>query len=646
MPKARWQLPEDEKQNFDISSDGNKMRCRICHAEGKGAVGKWIQEKTVKTHLRTQTHQACARSKMQRPEQATIVAGRIDAAYMAAGLAEYQAARTSAHHGPNEILFPLVEPEPNHQPNAFKYAAELARMSQQCHEDEDEMLAEVEEVPEEGETIRDAYERLLLAALVRCHLLDEEEEGDVAIDPITSDEDDGVDELDVKVDGDLSPYPNQTMLLLDLIDNLPRCRFTNAQLSVVLHFAHRLGVPNVPTLKAFEPERVESMHGNIFYVNNIRDTVARDLANPAIASKLHFFPEDVETGTPISESWQPDRWKEFYPSQLTPMFSRGNKRFFINEVARCANGTYVIPLTLVMRQGVLWTNARAVGQNTTGDWDFLDKSLINFPVGELEWDYLELLTIFGNSTDKKMRWAPQAQAEVPDMPNPWRDKAKTANGEDCDIAILMVEIWQDDASGNVSKQYDPHLITCVRNLAIPGRLLQQDFHIHHVSSSQHASAGEEFAAVRDTINSTEADPIHCLNVHTQKPTAIVLRAPGLPADNPQQSIEASHIGCNANFPCCKCIWGGTTIQKTAPDVYHACHLPESVQRNANQIREHLGTQLKLACQGDAKSIKELQTETGTKDKVAQYWIDQALACFSQICDQAPDQSADEISAEV
>ncbi|KAJ7801414.1 hypothetical protein B0H14DRAFT_2615317 [Mycena olivaceomarginata] len=37
------------------------------------------------------------------------------------------------------------------------------------------------------------------------------------------------------------------------------------------------------------------------------------------------------------------------------------------------------------------------------------------------------------------------------------------------------------------------------------------------------------------------------------------RTPELPADNPQQSEECSHMGSNANFPCRKCHWGGTKV---------------------------------------------------------------------------------------
>jgi hypothetical protein len=60
-------------------------------------------------------------------------------------------------------------------------------------------------------------------------------------------------------------------------------------------------------------------------MNNIRETLASDMANPLVAPHMHFYPE--ETDGPISEIFQAERWTEYHPSQLTPMYSRGQKRF-------------------------------------------------------------------------------------------------------------------------------------------------------------------------------------------------------------------------------------------------------------------------------------------------------------------------------
>ncbi|KAK0465872.1 uncharacterized protein EV420DRAFT_1261809 [Desarmillaria tabescens] len=44
----------------------------------------------------------------------------------------------------------------------------------------------------------------------------------------------------------------------------------------------------------------------------------QDFANPEVVPHLHLYPEETEG--PISKVWQAEQWKEFAPSQLTPMF--------------------------------------------------------------------------------------------------------------------------------------------------------------------------------------------------------------------------------------------------------------------------------------------------------------------------------------
>ncbi|KAJ7765114.1 hypothetical protein B0H14DRAFT_3510261 [Mycena olivaceomarginata] len=160
------------------------------------------------------------------------------------------------------------------------------------------------------------------------------------------------------------PYPSKTAMLLDVMDNLPRCRFTSAQMSLVIHFAKQLSMPDVPSLQGLckiqqklqsscgsKPAKTQSHLGNIFYMNNIRDSIARDMANPLVAPHMHFYPE--ENDGPISETYQAERWMEYTPSQLTPMFSRGFKHFWIEELACLQDGTFVIPHTWIIRNGVL-----------------------------------------------------------------------------------------------------------------------------------------------------------------------------------------------------------------------------------------------------------------------------------------------------
>ncbi|KAJ7253007.1 hypothetical protein B0H12DRAFT_1017789 [Mycena haematopus] len=419
------------------------------------------------------------------------------------------------------------------------------------------------------------------------------------------------------------PYPNKTAMLLDIMDNLPRCRFSSAQMSIILHFAKQLGAPDVPSLKAFrkmqhtlqstcgnQPIKITSQFGNIFYMNDIRETLARDMANPLVAPHMHFYPE--ETDGPISETYQAERWMEYTPSQLTPMFSKGHKRFWIDELAQLKTGIFVIPHTLIVRNGVLTSDVSIAEQASDGRWRLLDQEE-TVKADEFELDYDDIITHFGTLT-----WV--EGTNIPLMPNEMRKLV--AEGED--LFVVMASPWADDVSGNKSKQYNKHMNMYTGNGCLPGRLLQQEYHVHYVSTSPNASSAEQFAAFRDHVRSTEKEPVRCYNAATNRMCRFIIRTPGLPADNPQQSEEASHIGCNTNFPCRKCQWGGTQVEKVSEQVYHECHFVGAA-RDAAQIRERLEEQLRLSMLGDPKPVTEHQRATGTKDKITQHWIELLLA---------------------
>ncbi|KAF8226914.1 hypothetical protein L208DRAFT_1424932 [Tricholoma matsutake] len=226
------------------------------------------------------------------------------------------------------------------------------------------------------------------------------------------------------------------------------------------------------------------------------------------------------------------------------------------------------------------------------------------------------------------------------MPNPLQ---KLAGDED--LYVVMVPLWCDDVLGSKSKQYNKHINMYMVNSNLPGWLLQQEYFVWFVSTSPHVTSLEQFSALKDQVNATQADPICCYNSVTKQNCHVIIRVPGLPADNPQQSEESSHMGGNANCGCRKCKNGGPHDYTESNEGYHSLHFAGEAQ-NAEETRKLLEEQIQLATYGIEKSISDLQTATGTKDKVAQYWIDILLKKAREMKSQQPGRSTEAIAEEL
>jgi hypothetical protein len=105
------------------------------------------------------------------------------------------------------------------------------------------------------------------------------------------------------------------------------------------------------------------------------------------------------------------------------------------------------------------------------------------------------------------------------------------------------------------------------------------------------------------------------------------------------------MGSNANFPCRKCHWGGTQVEKETEEKYHECHLAGAA-RDAAKIRKNLEEQLQLSMPGDPKAVTEYQRATGTKDKITQHWIDILLSKAKAMKAENRRRKQDDIASEL
>ncbi|KAF4584660.1 hypothetical protein EYR38_001890 [Pleurotus pulmonarius] len=331
---------------------------------------------------------------------------------------------------------------------------------------------------------------------------------------------------------------------------------------------------------------------------------------------------DYLSGITVERDYAPypnrlaERWKEFQPQELTPMFAKGLTHFYIEEVAELKSGQKVVPQNWYMYKGEVCSDCRIISIMADGTWQ-LGIEAERVQSTQFVFNYYDVIARMGGEP----RW--NNGSETPTMPNPLRSLA-----EGDELYVVMVPLWADDVSGNRSKQYNKHINIYAANSNIPGQLLQQEYFVHFVSTSPHATSPEQFSAVISHIKSTHSDPIRCYNAHTHNQCRVILRLPGLPADNPQQSEEASHMG-----------------ETESNEGYHAL-FSTSLPRSAAEVREQLNKQIETAMYGVEKPLLDMQTATGTKDKIAQYWIDILLAKSREMKSLSPGRSSEDIATEL
>ncbi|KAJ7702913.1 hypothetical protein B0H14DRAFT_3647966 [Mycena olivaceomarginata] len=219
------------------------------------------------------------------------------------------------------------------------------------------------------------------------------------------------------------------------------------------------------------------------------------------------------------------------------------------------------------------------------------------------------------------------------MPNP---KREIAGGDP--LYVTLVDFFGDDVSGNRSKSWNKHLNAYMTNRTLPRKLLQQEFHVHFVSTSPHASMAEQFQEFKTAVEDTHSNPVRVQDENGQT-TRFCIYCNCTPSDNPMQSEICGHIGGKGNKFCRKCHVGGTQEEKTTP-----------TGRGKLRTKKHTLTELKkqveLACGGVSKRVQELQTQTGVKDVYTQYWIQQILARAADMRQQDPHASEADIKTEL
>ncbi|KAJ7503663.1 hypothetical protein B0H11DRAFT_2222291 [Mycena galericulata] len=446
-----------------------------------------------------------------------------------------------------------------------------------------------------------------------------------------------------------APYASKMLFLLDTLDNLPRLRISNSLMKVFLWILKEGGAKDVPSFdhlrkvqKALREKcgvpttQYKSAKGNIFHMNDPRTIIAKDWANPETRKFIHVYPEIPEDGV-IREIWHAQKWrKDMDLDSLSPMYAAGHCHYYVNELALLKTGKFVIPIRWIQYKRAVCADAFEVIIDPEGSATVLDTATIFILASDLQSNFLDL-----EDERRVPIWSEEARGKgyPARMPNP---KRALAQGDR--MYSSLVDYFGDDVSGNRSKSWNKHWNAYMTHRNLPRHLLQQEYHVHFISTSPNASITEQFMAFKSVVESTHTNPIKVRDAETEETTRLSLYGNAATSDNPMQSEMSSHIGAKGNCFCRKCNAGGTDKEKETDACFHSLFEP-GTPRSKESILTELKKQVKLACSGVAQPIKNSQTETGIKDAYTQHWIDHILEQFKEKKRQAPDRTNTEIQEE-
>ncbi|KAI0368156.1 hypothetical protein BV20DRAFT_948572, partial [Pilatotrama ljubarskyi] len=419
--------------------------------------------------------------------------------------------------------------------------------------------------------------------------------------------------------------------LVDTLDHLLRIPVPDALMRMFLYVLRESGVKGVPSFDGFRKMQARlrescgiptipcrSARGNVFYMVDPRVLLAQDWANPAVRPYIHVYPE-IPDG-PITEIWHTQKWHSGMDrSMLSPMFDAGEKHYYVDELSRLATGDLVIPLRWVIVHGEVHFDAHRVN---------LDATTVRH--------YFSFLVLHQQRSLLTTSIDPLPFV----MPNPLRE---TAEGDP--LYSSFVNHFIDDVSGNRSKSWNKHINTYMTHANLPRKILQQEAHIHFVSTSPHATAAEQACDFKRVITATHHSPVRTVDAVTGRSTRFRIFVHAEPSDNPMQSELSGHIGGNGNHFCRKCEAGGTTAFKSTDEGFHSLFSPGQ-PRSKESVLAAITDQVKLACLGVESKVREKQTETGVKDAYTEHAICELLKRAREERRNQPERTKEDIQEEL
>ncbi|KAI6021802.1 hypothetical protein BKA83DRAFT_4055361 [Pisolithus microcarpus] len=395
----------------------------------------------------------------------------------------------------------------------------------------------------------------------------------------------------VAIDNPTYPWPSKAHFLTELLFSSPRLPFSEPQKRAILSWAKELGARDVPSLYSLNScheeikkligdptKKVVSASGNVFYINDIANAIAKDYANPLTRFAMQDFPEDGGKG--MSQTFHGEKLLHELPSPPAVQVSSLHLYY-----------RFTVKYELHQQAGFIVSDEKEIIPTSSFRRSFED---ISRRPSELACGLTE---------------SSKALASL--SPNVWREKSGGRMVYNVPLIIFM-----DDVSGNISKQWNKHHVIYMSNANLPREMLEQEFYVRFVTSSPHAAPMELMHAMKESILNAAESGVTAWDCRDNEEVILVPHVLFVAGDNPMQGEECSQAGLNCNYFCRTCEVGGNKEYKESDAGYSTLftsgthRMPE---RTINTIKE----QFRMAMlSGATEKVRTSVSTTGTQDSIS------------------------------
>ncbi|KAH9810780.1 hypothetical protein DFH28DRAFT_1131520 [Melampsora americana] len=280
-------------------------------------------------------------------------------------------------------------------------------------------------------------------------------------------------------------------------------------------------LPDWGALRALKKKLKERLGLSIFERNspsgtplfglNIQDIIKQDLANPFVSPHLTCLPEQ-NIGFPIKSLSQSNKWLKGYDKDLrVQMVQSKIGHIYIYEVYQLISGQIVVPVYLFQRNGKTFAKclqARIIPEDDISnnlvitipdepDFDSpklhtIDIDLFKQYFHKIKLDGVVLLQHFCKKEIQQLKT--NGSVSLP-LTNPWRVKAQGKI-----VKHIPITLYSDDTSGNVSKKFNKHMSLFFTLSGLPPEILNQEYNIHFLATSNCATALDLLDGAVDQID--------------------------------------------------------------------------------------------------------------------------------------------------